>query len=409
MLCEWGCNICVANDRWRHFFRLSLTHKGDTFMKSLVFSGLILACALPLAAQALLQKATNSVSVLKFGAKPNDHLSDNAAFQKAVNSARVVLIPAGTYVLSSVDIPADTYLKPQGKVTIKQERNPAGNKDLRIFYVRGSNVTIENMIFRGNIDVDAGEQNHAIYTYPADSVLKNINISGVSGYDLRGDLICLGGQNNHAYISQASISNIYGKNIYRNTISLTAVDGVAISNVRSENAGLFGIDLEGDANGAPLKNVTITDVSLERLGFIGEGKEPCTNVLVKNCLIDGDKFTSNPSHPYAVHDYTHDALLIRYSVNLKFENLTIANAWRYSVFALEGVGNSNGLSFTKLTIKNSGTHYAPLKNATYWKYADNIAITDLEVDVKEGGNWGEFADRPTAQPKLNNLKIKAVQ
>jgi hypothetical protein len=409
MLCEGVYNIFVANGYLRLFFRLSLCLKINKLMKSLVVSFLILAWGLRTAAQDPLPKTANSVSVLNFGAKPNDSLSDNEAFQKAVNAAKVVLIPAGTYLLSSVDVPANTYLKPQGKVTIKQERNPAGNKDLRIFYVRGSNVTIENIIFRGNIDIDAGEQNHAIFTYPGDSVLKNIKISGVSGYDLRGDVICLGGQNNHAYISQAKISDIYGKNIYRNTISLTAVDGVTISNVRSENAGLFGIDLEGDANGAPLKNVTITDVKLERLGFIGEGKEPCTNVVVKNCVIDGAKFTSTPSHPHAEHDYTHDALLIRYSQNLKFENLTIANAWRYSVFALEGVGNSNNLSFEKLTIKNSGTHYAPLKNATYWKYADNIAITDLEVDVKAGGNWGEFADRPTAQPKLGKLKVNPVQ
>jgi len=95
-------------------------------------------------------KLRESVSVKDFGAVGDGVADDTLAIQAACNTANDVFFPAGTYLVSELDIPSDTclYGVKNKKSIIKRKNNGATNAFITV--VNKSNVSFKYLQIDGN-------------------------------------------------------------------------------------------------------------------------------------------------------------------------------------------------------------------------------------------------------------------
>ena len=88
------------------------------------------------------KKLAETVSVLDFGADSTGATDSSAAFQAAVNAAKFVLVPQGTYLINTtVNIPTQVNLIGQGMYNVS---NIIVNNDITCFNIT-NNVTLKNL------------------------------------------------------------------------------------------------------------------------------------------------------------------------------------------------------------------------------------------------------------------------
>jgi Pectate lyase superfamily protein len=88
-----------------------------------------------------------AVSVRWFGAKGNDDKPDTKAFLLAVKSSRIIFIPQGTYILSSLSLPSGVHLSGAGtSVTTLKHNDNASDHMLK----PSGDFVIENLTIDGN-------------------------------------------------------------------------------------------------------------------------------------------------------------------------------------------------------------------------------------------------------------------
>ena len=97
----------------------------------------------------LITSANASVSVLDYGAAGDGILDDTAAFQNALNTGEDVLLPAGSYRISSVIISKDDQKIFGDNAVIISETKELSNNLLDCIQVVSDGVSISNLAFEG--------------------------------------------------------------------------------------------------------------------------------------------------------------------------------------------------------------------------------------------------------------------
>ena len=187
-------------------------------------------------------------NVLDYGADSTGVADSTAAFVLALAASLKIYIPAGTYLVTQIDITQDgTQVITDGMDTIIQQK-PAvgGNYDLQIIRVMASNVTIGDLQFIGNIATDTGEFNHCIYVYENTGALteiRNITLGNYYATNIRGDVLYVGGVA-VTPIYNVNVGTLDGDNIYRSICSITGGYGVRIQQIYGNRVGYRNIDWE---------------------------------------------------------------------------------------------------------------------------------------------------------------------
>ena len=98
-----------------------------------------------------------TVSVKDFGAVGNGIADDSTAFNNAIAASNSVYVPAGTYILTTVQLLANTHLYGDGKASILKQKETSAVDWTRMLYARSAsistyvdNISIENLQFLGN-------------------------------------------------------------------------------------------------------------------------------------------------------------------------------------------------------------------------------------------------------------------
>ena len=188
------------------------------------------------------------VSVIDFGADPTGVTESTNAFADALAASLLVYVPAGTYLISQINITqAGTRLFTAGmSVTIQQKSAVGGNYDLPIINIKASNVSMGDMKFIGNIATDTGEFNHCIYVFDNSgslSEIRNITLGNYYATDIRGDVLYVGGVA-ATPIYNVNVISLDGDNIYRSICSVTGGQGVRIQQILGKRVGYRNIDYE---------------------------------------------------------------------------------------------------------------------------------------------------------------------
>jgi parallel beta-helix repeat protein len=146
----------------------------------IVFVGIV-----PPAAQAF---AATSQSVKDFGAKGDGVTDDTAAFQSAIaaSSGGVLLVPAGTYIVSGITIGAPMMLQGASRDTAIIKRKP-GNTGVTVLVLNTHDVTLTDLTLDGDLASPIGGSPMSLQFDAStnSSVLNSrvVNGGGISAYN----------------------------------------------------------------------------------------------------------------------------------------------------------------------------------------------------------------------------------
>lgn len=198
-----------------------------------------------------------AVSVLDYGAAPDDGLEDTAALVAAMGAGgRTVRVPPGQYHIGRIEIPGSTVLELSPGVVLR-DTGQLGPTD-RLVNIRSANVRIVGAGARVEADRSSyttGEFRHGIFLFGA----RNVHIIGLQSSSHGGDGFYLG-----TGTREVTIENCGAANNRRQGISI--VSGVAVlvrdSTFATTNGTnpQCGVDVEPNNNGDLLQGIKLQGV-----------------------------------------------------------------------------------------------------------------------------------------------------
>lgn len=225
---------------------------------------------------------------------------DNTGVQDATTAVTsllsafdVVRIPAGTWLVEKIDIPAGKTILTDGIATIIQQRSDV-EVGTRVVSITGSNVTLGSCTIRGNIDTDTDEQNHAIFVRGA-SDISDIRIGDIVAENIRGDAIYVGGLSS-AGVSGVTIGNVTANNVLRNAVSVTGGQHVMIGHIGGGVLGFMALCIEPNGNSQLCRCIDVRSVKSGSVGIIGQSAAGFVE-LVRIGFLDLDPAHRSNSDP----------------------------------------------------------------------------------------------------------------
>ena len=247
-------------------------------------------------------KLAQTVSVIDFGAVGDGVTDDSAAFNDAIAASNSVYVPAGTYIITTVQLLANTHLYGDGKASILKQKETSAVDWTRMLYARSAsintyvdNISIENLQLLGN---SASGMVEIMFLLSLEGT-SNTTVSNCLFKGFQGDGIYIGWE----VASPVDVDNRNSKDVIitdcifdgvnnqnRNCISVVGGDGITISNNVFKNSTTVGmpgaIDVEialpnnGGTGPQVLKNIIITGNQFYNIG----GYTGCIDLNLVNYL-----------------------------------------------------------------------------------------------------------------------------
>ena len=215
-------------------------------------------------------KFRDIVSVKDFGAVGDGVTNDTTAFVNAFATGKATYAPAGTYLVSILDIPSNTFLFGDGSTTIIKPLTPtvrcALGADSGSSSTYIENITIRDVRFLGTVAVDAFSEQKHLTSFNG---VKNMLIENCDFVGFRGDGLYLGsgnsgGQERHninVIIRSCFFDGVNNDN--RNGISVTDCDNCIIDSnyfINTTKSTMPGsIDIEPDQIFNIINGITISN------------------------------------------------------------------------------------------------------------------------------------------------------
>jgi Right handed beta helix region len=366
------------------------------------------------------------VSIIDFGAKPNDDISDlkamNDALVAAAKAGTGVYIPEGRFVLDDKLTLKQSNIKIQGAGIWYTELYFSNPKVFKGgIYARVSNVEISDFYMDTiNNQRESSPGTYMIYkafmgTYGDKSYIHDVWAehfecgAWIGGYDEPYPI---------DITTNLVISNVRFRNNYADGVNFaqgTSNSIVEHSNIR--NTGDDGLAMwPSNSNNAPTEKGNIFRFNTVEHGWraggvaiFGGSNHEVSNLLIKDCIAGSAiRFTNEfPGYPY--------------EGGIKFTNIDIQNCgtsndlWNQPRGAIEffGSSNINSLTFDNISILNSQRHavqlYGTLQNINF----DHVTIdgTGLDGHVRDQqsnsyGGLGIWAQGNSGGATFNNTLIK---
>lgn len=255
--------------------------------------------------------------------------------QAALNRTGDVMIPAGTWLFDSVNIPANTHMKTAGFATIFKQA-PQASVAIRGLIFTGSNSSIGDLVFQGNIATDTDEQNHAVFIQASTVDLTNITVGNIRGYNVRGDVLYIGANTGFA-ARQIKAGEIYGDNILRNCVSITGCDGVNIDGIVGDRTGYMALDIEPEPYNTTSINIWVGYVRGRTAGLNASSAASYIDaVTIDEMDLDLTRTTCTPA--YAGGAGLADCLSLRNTKSAYIGHAKLRGANRGGVFVTTGGG-----------------------------------------------------------------------
>ena len=204
--------------------------------------------------------AGRAVDVRTQGARGDGRTDDTPAFNAALRAADVISVPAGTFMVSQIEVPRGKTILTQGANTILRQRRglPSATPVLRI---TGSNVEIGSLKIVGNIATDTGEWMAAIAIRPNRSTgsISDVRIGNIVGEDIRGDVVEIYPTAPYD-ATRIRIGHLVGINLLRSVASVCGGEDIEILSCTGRRVGYSHFTVEPDAPCTPARNVRVGQV-----------------------------------------------------------------------------------------------------------------------------------------------------
>jgi hypothetical protein len=356
------------------------------------------------------QKFQESVSVLDFGADPTGVADSTTAFQNALNASLSVYAPAGTYIISAINLNQNGHtLLTDGFATIFQQKSGTG-VTVRMINVQANNIIIESCRTKGNIATDTSEFKHSIFIQSdaTNGNLTNITVGDIYGEDVRGDVLYIGAATGYL-TTYVRFGRITGSNILRNVVSI--VGGAYVTGdaaISSGPTGLWALDIEPDT-------VTCHDIHVELVRGTAMG---CVPPLAANAaynisigMADLDPSFAPDSTPAYVGRNVISALTLR---NIKSFQIDYLKAKDHTHFAMEYVYNAGeqrgeGIEIGYLNANNVGSGDVVYNTNILASGVNNITIHDGIVTLNDVANdsviYGDSSGLTFTRAIINKMTV----
>jgi hypothetical protein len=247
----------------------------------------------------------------------------DAGAAEAVAAGQALYVPPGTYPMRTWAPPANLTVLTAGRQTVFQQL-PTNGVPQRFIRILHDNVKLwpaGSATIKGEIARNATTFNSGVQVYAGEGATISSFVCGdVFGVDLGGDVLETG-SHPLGKLGRCQIGTIYGDNILRNIVSITAgstgrIEGV----VQLGGVGLLGLDFEPDANsGSPIENWTFGKVRCHRVTFAGDPARPIGNISGDSLDLSYTDFgSSRPPFNYAGVNASANPTL--FEVGLRYRN-----------------------------------------------------------------------------------------
>ena len=315
-------------------------------------------------AQNFATSATDTITVLQFGANGNDNKEDSEAFQKAINEAsskgQVLVIPKGKFYVKDVNLKSNTTLMGVGDESIIQKihsgifaigcnfsytqplNDASGQFNIK-------NIRISNLAFKGTSNTDGfSEHKHLLNLNGVEDVLiKNSSFTAFNGDGIYiGSDVGVERHNKNVTIELCNFDGVNKEN--RNAISVIDGSGINILNnkflncTRSNMPG--AIDFEPDVSPYHIiRNIAVSGNSFNNIGgnvaaisVVIAIDQQNLKVPVENITIVQNKM-ENVMHGIGIF-HKNNADIRSTSHRITISENTVYNSKGYPL-AMYGVGN----------------------------------------------------------------------
>ncbi|MFL6741198.1 MAG: glycosyl hydrolase family 28-related protein [Sphingomicrobium sp.] len=282
------------------------------------------------------------------GARGDGRTDDTAAFKAALKAADVVSVPAGTYIISQVDVPGGKTIVTDGANTILRQR-PGLPSATPVLKITGSNVEIGSLKVVGNIATDKDEWMHAIAIHPNRSTgnISDVTIGDIIGENIRGDVVEIYPTAPYD-ASRIRIGHLVGSNVLRCVGSVCGGNDIEIRSCTGWRVGYAHFIVEPDAACTPARNVRVGQV---------KGRHAIIAPVSPSVMADGvaiETLDLSPAHAFgSLPEYSHGAsiastgLLVRNCQSLSIGTL---RAGGFQGPAIKQIYNRGELSKQELRI-----------------------------------------------------------
>jgi len=301
--------------------------------------------------------------------------------QSALDRTGDVMIPAGTWLFDSVNIPANTQVKTAGFATIFKQA-PQASAGIRGLIFTGSNSSLGDLVFRGNISTDIDEQNHAVFIQASAIDLTNITIGNIRAYNVRGDALYIGA-NTGFVAKQIKAGEIYGDNILRNCVSIVGCDGVNIDGIIGDRTGLMALDIEPEPTNTNSTNVWVGYVRGRTAGLNASSSSSYIDAItIDEMDLDLTRTTCTPA--YAAGAGLADCFSLRNVKSAYIGHSKLRGANRSGVFVTTGGGELGAQSVRFGRIDVSGCALTDLVYASFLAMNGSPLMVDSLVATITG-------------------------
>jgi hypothetical protein len=331
-------------------------------------------------------QAVPPANVRLFGATGNGAVNDTLAFQRALRASPAVYVPAGTYLVDTIVIPAGRTLLTDGAGTRFRQRSGI-RADVRILKVTGSNVVIGDCTVEGNIDTDTGEQRHGVFVQaaPETGPISNVRVGNINGVNLRGDVVYLGSVAQVPLIN-VQVGDVRGSNILRNVVSVVGGRNITIGHISGSNVGYTHLDIEPDEWNAPVSGCRVASVRGDFVQIAGQTASSAVEG-VRIGLLDLEHRAARSIPVYPPGLKRGNALEVRNFRSIEIGRLVVAG---FPGSAILQVRNRGAVADQFLHIAEAqlsdccreGGHKAYIQGS---RQATHLSIDNLIVDISRPG------------------------
>lgn len=217
------------------------------------------------------------VSIKQYGAVGDGVTDDTAAIQAALDAnSGAVYIPPGTYLVSQINVPSNTYLYGSGPASIlKQKTSPQFTYCVNVF--QKTKVRLSNFQIDGNGNAQpVGEWNHGVRI--ADSTY--IMVDNLIVHDCNGDAIYMASTTAVVLCENITVTDCFVYNFGRHGIVVAEYGAAYIDIVNNQtDVGTYVTTSSANGNGIHFE---LDSVPTERVGF--------SNVIGNICRDNGISF-----------------------------------------------------------------------------------------------------------------------
>lgn len=350
------------------------------------------------------ETAEDLLDLRMIGGDPTGAVEATALITAAFTVFNRVKLPAGTWQIGSISIPAGKSLLTDGAATVLQQK-PGMPVGTRVIVIGASNVYVGDLTIKGNIVTDTDEQNHGIFIQGASNI-SNIRIGDITGENIRGDVVCIAGLAT-ARVDDVRIGDIVGNNVLRNVLTISGGQDIRIGHVSGSAYGLYVFDLEPNPASQLIKDVDIAYAKGVAAGIV----PPAASVFAEHIRIG--TLDLNPAYASdSTPAYGHRAAAIVNGLwlrNCRAITVDYMRAYGYATHAAFYVYNAGEMQGDNINFGFIDIDQCSLVDTTYNAYFNFVAVLSTKIG---GGRVnlisvtkGLLLGGTTTVPWIENLSI----